>query len=232
MEQDMKASILVVDDSELSLEQMRKFLEKTAYTADFAVNASSAVIKLRESDYDIVITDKNMPGLHPGSDEGGMELLHILQNDFPDTEVIMMTGYATIETAIEAMRLGAFDYLVKPFTREDLLECISRLMEYRAFINPKNTISIYKNIHNEILELIERQKNIDDMESHLRLKSIDEKIDHFFEAQKNWERIILEQREALAGIIPLAERLREMLPDDGEEQKLIREILQNADRRL
>ena len=228
----MSTSILVVDDSELSLGQMEKYLRKTDYDADYAESASGALDKMEARHYDIVITDKNMPGLHSNTDEGGMELLKHLQGHYSDTEVIMMTGYATIETAIEAMRLGAFDYLVKPFTQEELLACIKRILDYRAFINHKNVISIYRDIHNEILDLLERQKHINDEESHMMLKALDRKIDSFFRVQKNWEKILIEQRDALARIAPLAEQLRTSFPEDDPAQAIIFKILEASDIRL
>jgi CheY-like chemotaxis protein len=228
----MNEKILVVDDSDLSLRQMERFLRDTGYSVEFAGSVSSALEKIKTTHYDIVITDKNMPGLHSNTDEGGLELLKEIQKLHPETETIMMTGFATIETAIEAMRLGAFDYLIKPFTMEELLDCIKRLLGYRAFINPKNIITIYKGIHNEILNLMERQGAVNDEEGHMILKSIDEKIDIFFRNQKNWERIMLQQRDALAGIIPLAEELSGSLEKNDPRHEIVKKILEAAETRI
>lgn len=228
----MKANILVVDDSDLSLKQVDKFLKKTGYDVSLAEGAPEAISLLEENPFDIVITDKNMPGLNSISDEGGMELLKYLQMNYHDTEVIMMTGYASIETAIEAMKLGAFDYLVKPFTQQELLESIERLLSYKGFINPSNTISIYKEMHNEILNLMENQKIIDDEEMHRSLKSLDSKIDHFFKTQQNWERIIITQRDSLSNIIPLVEELKERSNGQKDMIELLNQILKLADNRL
>jgi len=228
----MKAKILVVDDSDLSLKQVDKYLKKSEYTVHLADHAQSAIEKLKSNDYDIIITDKNMPGLYDNTDEGGMELLRYAQKNLPNTEVIMMTGFASIETAIEAMKLGAFDYLIKPFTQNELLDCIKRLLGYKAFLNPETAINIYKNIHNEILKLMERLSINDDEETHAILKSLDQKIDHFFKTQKDWEKIIIMQREALANIIPLAEQLKDNLPNDKGVQDLAAKIIREADNRI
>ncbi|PKL39635.1 MAG: hypothetical protein CVV44_05285 [Spirochaetae bacterium HGW-Spirochaetae-1] len=228
----MKAKILVVDDSELSLKQVDKYLKKTDYTIHLADHAQSAIERLKSNDYDIIITDKNMPGLYDNTDEGGMELLRYAQKNLPNTEVIMMTGFASIETAIEAMKLGAFDYLIKPFTQNELLDCIKRLLGYKAFLNPGTAINIYKNIHNEILKLMERLSINDDEDTHAILKSLDQKIDHFFKTQKDWEKVIIMQREALANIIPLAEQLKENLPNDKDVQDLAAKIIREADNRI
>ncbi len=225
------ANILVVDDSDLSLKQVGKFLNKTKYSIKLAEGAPEALSLIENNFFDIVITDKNMPGLYGPSDEGGMELLKHIQDNYTTTEVIMMTGYASIETAIKAMKLGAFDYLIKPFTQQELLDSINRLLSYKRFINPDNTISIYKEMHNEILKLMENQKVIDDKEMHRSLKSLHNKIDHFFETQSNWEKIILTQRESLADIIPLAEKLKEHT-DSEDALDLISSILKLTEKRL
>lgn len=227
----MMANILVVDDSDLSLKQVGKFLNKTEYSIKLAEGAPEALSLIENNFFDIVITDKNMPGLYGPSDEGGMELLKHIQDNYTATEVIMMTGYASIETAIEAMKLGAFDYLIKPFTQQELLDSIQRLLSYKGFINPDNTISIYKEMHNEILKLMENQNIIDDEEMHHSLKSLDNKIDHFFKTQSNWEKIILTQRESLTDIIPLAERLKELV-DREDALDLIDNILKLTEKRL
>ena len=225
------ANILVVDDSDLSLKQVGKFLNKTKYSIKLAEGAPEALSLIENNFFDIVLTDKNMPGLYGPSDEGGMELLKHIQDNYTTTEVIMMTGYASIETAIKAMKLGAFDYLIKPFTQQELLDSINRLLSYKRFINPDNTISIYKEMHNEILKLMENQKVIDDKEMHRSLKSLHNKIDHFFETQSNWEKIILTQRESLADIIPLAEKLKEHT-DSEDALDLISSILKLTEKRL
>ena len=144
----------------------------------------------------------------------------------------MMTGYATIETSIEALKLGAFDYLVKPFSIADLKTKIDRILEYKSFIDPENTIQIYKTLHEEILNLLERKDIPTDDERHDVLKSLDAKIDHFFRAQKNWERILIIQKEALANIAGYAEKLREDTPQTDTNYDMVEKICKESNKRI
>lgn len=227
----MQVKILVVDDDEDSRNLICNILNEFGYKVDKSADVKSAIKLIKESKYDIVITDKNMPGLHDNT-EGGMDLLRYLKKDASETEVILVTGYATIETAIEAMKLGAFDYIHKPFSVKDLHSKIKRILEYRSFINPDNTINIYKSIHNEILNLIEKRESLNDEELHPLLKSIDTKIDYFFQAQKKWERAIIEQREALGNIAGYIEQIKEMIEHANPIMPLIEKISKEANKRL
>ncbi|HPG37946.1 MAG TPA: response regulator [bacterium] len=227
----MEVRILVVDDDEDSRNLITNVLSEFGYVVDKSGDVKSAIDLLKEKKYEIVITDKNMPGLHDNM-EGGMDLLRYLKKDATETEVILVTGYATIETAIEAMKLGAFDYIHKPFSVKDLHNKIKRILEYRSFINPDNTINIYKSIHNEVLNLIENRDSLRDKELHPLLKSIDQKIDYFFQAQKKWERVLIEQREALGNIAAFVEQIKETLEPANPISSLIEKIGKEANKRL
>ncbi len=227
----MEIRILVVDDEDDSRSLIAGILVDSGYTVDSSATVQNAIKYLEENKYDIVVTDKNMPGLE-NNQEGGMDLLRYVKKEAIDTEVIMVTGYATIETAIEAMKLGAFDYFYKPFSIKDLREKIKRVLDYKSFINPINTINIYKTLHNEILDLIEKRDMLDDPDLHPYLKSIDAKIDHFFQAQKKWERAIIEQREALGKIAVYAEQLKEEIPPDSPLFNLVENISIETQKRL
>jgi len=227
----MEVKILVVDDDEDSRNLIGNILHEFGYAVDASSNLKRATKLMKINKYDIVITDKNMPGTHDNT-EGGMDLLRFVKKESPDTEVIMVTGYATIETAIEALKLGAFDYIHKPFSVKDLKNKIKRLLEYKSFINPDNTINIYRNIHNEILNLIEKRDSLNDEELHPLLTSLDKKIDHFFNAQKKWERAIIEQRQALGNIAAFAEQLKEHIPPTNPTYPLVENICKEANKRL
>ncbi len=227
----MEVRILVVDDDKDSRNLIANILIEFGYIVEKSADVKSAINLINEKKYDIVITDKNMPGLYDNT-EGGMDLLRYLKKDASETEVILVTGYATIETAIEAMKLGAFDYIHKPFSVKDLQNKIKRILEYRSFINPDNTINIYKSIHNEILKLIENRDSLDDNELHPLLKTIDQKIDYFFQAQKKWERVIIEQRDALGNIAGYAEQIKEMIDAANPIMPLIEKISKETNKRL
>lgn len=227
----MDVKILVVDDDEDSRNLIANVLHEFGYDVNSAGDLNNAIKLLKDIKYEIVITDKNMPGNNDNT-EGGMDLLRFIKNESPETEVIMVTGYATIETAIEAMKLGAFDYIHKPFSVKELKSKIKRLLEYKSFINPNNTINIYRTIHNEILNLIEIRESINDDELHPILTSLDKKIDHFFNAQKKWERVIIEQRQALGIIASYTEQLKESIPPTNPSYGLLEKIGKEANKRL
>lgn len=223
--------ILVVDDDAVSRTLVGASLEKFGYLADRSEGIETALKLLENSNYTIVITDKNMPD-SKGEGNGGMELLKQCRIHFPSSEVIMMTAYGSVETAIEAMKLGAFDYLLKPVSQEELKGKIERIMEYKGFINPQNAIQIYKTLHNQILTLFESPGQRTDEEVHKLLRFMDKEIDHFFQAQKQWERIVLLQRESLGRIAICAEQLQEEVEPDSPYTDLIQTICEEAARRI
>jgi DNA-binding NtrC family response regulator len=110
------AVILLVDDEVPFVEAMMRRLKKRNLTVLAAFSGHEAMDKLAEdSSIDVVVLDVKMPGMD------GVETLREVKKKFPLTEVIMLTGHATVETAIEGMKLGAFDYLMKPCDMDELL---------------------------------------------------------------------------------------------------------------
>lgn len=227
----MDVRILAVDDESNILTMIGKSFEKSGYRIDKAGNAAQAIALLNENDYDVVITDKNLSA-HEAQTEGGMEILQHLRDCGGRTEAIMITGYATIETAIEAMRLGAFDYIVKPFSLEVLKAKVDRILEFRKFLNPENTIKSFKGFHNQLLNLFENREREIDSDIERSIKSILTKVEHFFRVQKERERIMIEQRNALAEISSDAEELRETLSERGVSHELLDKICTVSNRRF
>ena len=121
------ARILVVDDELPVCKSVSSALAVEDYTVDIALSAEEALEKQAESPYDIVITDLMMPGL------GGMELLRRVVSEKPATKVIMITGYPSIRSAVEATRLGAFDYIPKPFTPDELRSLVARALKSKRY---------------------------------------------------------------------------------------------------
>jgi DNA-binding response OmpR family regulator len=121
----MTARILLVDDEEIIHASVRKSLKRGDWTIDGAMNAREALALLREDTFDLVISDLMMPGMD------GLELLAEIRASIGDVPVIMLTGYATIRTAVKAMEIGAFDYIAKPPTREELRGVVSRALRSR-----------------------------------------------------------------------------------------------------
>ncbi len=228
----MSLKLLVVDDSAVPRAQIANFLEETDYKIDMTESANAAIELINKNEYDIVITDKNMPGFDEDTNEGGMDLLKFIKKNKPEIEVLMMTGYATIETALEAMKIGAFDYIIKPFKKDELIDSIDRVKEYKTFLNPEYIIDMYKKIQNEIIDLFSEKTDVSDEERHKKIKSLNSKIDIFFKTQKNWERVILIQRDALASITNHASKLVNILTENNEALELVEKILEEADQRL
>ncbi|MBI5474309.1 MAG: response regulator [Ignavibacteriae bacterium] len=106
--------ILVVDDEEHVCRSVKKILSRKGYTVVDAMNVEEAIRKINETSFDLVITDLMMPKT------SGMELLQIIRDDYPELDVMMITGYASIDSAVKATKLGATGYLAKPFTPDEL----------------------------------------------------------------------------------------------------------------
>ena len=227
----MDIKILVVDDEESIRSLVVRALSKHGYIVGTASDYHSAVERVRSNQYDIVITDKNMPDVS-GKTESGIRLLKYVKKQAPATEVIMMTGYATFETAVEAMKYGAFDYIAKPFRIDDLNEKISRIIEYRSFINSKLNLEIYRNIHIELLNLLENRDNRSEDELHQLLKNLGRRIDHLFGSQKGFESIIKLQQETLAHIQIYAEQLKKIVSKTDPAFKLIQKIHKKSTKRI
>jgi CheY-like chemotaxis protein len=115
-----KRRILVVDDEITVCKSIRQAIVSEEYEVDMALSGEEALKKDGEKPYDLIITDLMMPGI------SGLDLLKLLKEARPPVNVIMVTGYPTIKTAVESVKLGAFDYLPKPFTPAELRGLVSR----------------------------------------------------------------------------------------------------------
>ena len=128
--------ILVVDDELIVRDSIKEWLEDESYTVDMAASGPEALDKLSTQAYHLMLTDIKMPGMD------GVELLKRAHKSFPDLTVIMMTAYATVETAIEALKIGALDYLLKPFDPEILVDKVFQVyQDFEATRSVKVTFS-------------------------------------------------------------------------------------------
>jgi DNA-binding NtrC family response regulator len=118
-----RAKILAVDDAPDTLELLERNLKSRNYRVFTAQDAEKAIQVLESEPVDLVITDLKMPRV------SGLDLVRHVRDNFPDTEVMMITGYASIEGAVEAMKTGAEEYLAKPFTDEELFSAVGRALE-------------------------------------------------------------------------------------------------------
>jgi len=127
-----KINILVVDDEQIILDSIVKHLRKENYNVCTALSVSEAQELMEETRIDIFLMDLMMP------DIDGMEFMRMVKTDQPKVPVIMITGYATINTALQAKQLGAFDYIAKPFTKKELMGVIRRAAELVAAADSAN----------------------------------------------------------------------------------------------
>ena len=121
----MSAKVLIVDDEKGIRDSLELLLKDEGYKADSAADGEEALQKIKSENYDVVISDIKMPKLD------GIELLQKASDVSPDTFFIVMTAYASVNTAIEALRLGAYDYLIKPVEFEDVIIRLKRLISYK-----------------------------------------------------------------------------------------------------
>lgn len=121
---DMIPRILVVDDEENMLKLLQRVLSKEGYEVRTAASGSEAIRLLRDEDFDLIISDLVMPVL------SGIDLLQEAKARKPDTQFILITAHGSIGSAVEAMKTGAFDYLTKPFQREEILLAVHKALKY------------------------------------------------------------------------------------------------------
>ena len=137
-----KPRVLVVDDEKFIRDILADFLGMEGYIVRTAEDGSSAVNELSRARYDMVISDLKMPRM------GGLELLKEVARTHPDTLTVIMTGFGTVETAIDAMKRGAYDYILKPFKVEEIVHIVQRGLEKRRLaaenLRLREALSLYK----------------------------------------------------------------------------------------
>ena len=133
--------VLIVEDDTNVRDFCVRLLRMNGYQVVAAENGRVALSVLEQSRYDLVFTDLQMPEM------GGIELLHELRQRYPETDAIVFTAHATVETARQALKLGAFDYLTKPVTVDDLERTVRRAMEWRHVREEKQRLSEIVALH-------------------------------------------------------------------------------------
>lgn len=143
-------NILVIDDDKIILDSLCEFLSLEGFQASGAQTLKSALTKLEEENYCLVLTDVNLP------DGDGLEILDIIRKYYPQTVVIVITGYGTIESAVRAIKSGAYDYLTKPIIDDELRLSVERAIKQQSLMS-----------ENESLRLqLEQKYNLDNIISH------------------------------------------------------------------
>ncbi|GAB4570789.1 MAG: response regulator transcription factor [Anaerolineae bacterium] len=139
------AHVLVVDDESAIRYSITKTLQRVGYQVDSAASGEEALEMMGQQRYDVILTDIRMPGI------SGVELLARVKEEAPDAIVILLTGYASLDTAVESLRLGAHDYLIKPSSSQDIRDSVARGIE-RAH-NLKRRRALLDAIQNSVEEL-------------------------------------------------------------------------------
>ena len=122
-----KRNVLVVDDDRRILKMFERILERKAFRVLSCTSAHDAITKMKQGNIDVVISDQSL------NEMDGIQLLAKAQKLLPGVPFIVITGYGTIERAVDSLKKGAFDYLLKPFGRNRILQVIARAMEQRSF---------------------------------------------------------------------------------------------------
>ncbi|MBE9535514.1 MAG: sigma-54-dependent Fis family transcriptional regulator [Proteobacteria bacterium] len=124
-----KVRILVVDDELIIRESLHGWLKKSGYQVDTAEGGSAALAMLEKTPYDLLFLDIMMPVM------SGIEVLEVVKEDYPQTLVVMITAYGSVETAVQAMKRGANDYLLKPFDPDQLSLLTEKLMQQKRIMD-------------------------------------------------------------------------------------------------
>jgi DNA-binding response OmpR family regulator len=153
-------NILVTDDDEKMRNGVVELMKEEGYNVDSADNGQKALEMIKEKDYDVVLSDLIMPVM------GGMELLRNIKQIKPETSVIFITGFGTIENAVEAIKDGTSDYITKPFKVDELQIKIKKILEEKEFIKTpdlpdSNVIKAISNpIRKDVVKLLAKSGNL------------------------------------------------------------------------
>jgi two-component system response regulator PilR (NtrC family) len=127
----IKGKILVVDDEKSMREILEIFLKNEGYSVSVANNGETATAEIKKDIYDLIITDMKMPKV------SGLELLRNVKQIAPNSVVVIVTAFGTTESAVEAMKLGAYDYIQKPFQMDNIRLVVKNALEKQKFYSKR-----------------------------------------------------------------------------------------------
>ena len=146
----LKENILVIDDEKNIRTTLTKCLRAEGYEVTAAINGEDGLEKLSEEDFDLILLDMKLPGMD------GIEVLRRIRESHPFTPAIMITAYGTVESAVEAMKLGAVDYLNKPFPPEEIRKVVSQVLS-RGMLKEADTTQFTPCIEMAKLSILRRE---------------------------------------------------------------------------
>jgi signal transduction histidine kinase len=156
-ERGAKDSILVVDDEEAVVGALSEFFTLRGYEVESALNSRQALGMIHDRGFSIVLSDLRMPGMN------GVELLEHVMDEDPETVVIIMTGYASVQSAVDALKKGAYDYVVKPFSMYELEKTVKLGLEKRKLQRENVELS---HLTRKLIEVDQIKSNIINTVSH------------------------------------------------------------------
>ena len=133
MDQEMEAKVLLVDDEQDFLETLSSRLEMRGLKVSAVTSGEQAIAEAREQEYDAIVVDLSMPGID------GLETLKRIKADNPNAEIIMLTGHGSVASGVEAMKLGAGDFLQKPVELSELMSKIGEAKGKRMLVLQKQS---------------------------------------------------------------------------------------------
>ena len=184
-----KGKVLVIDDEDIVLKSVNKILAEENYKVDVSSSGRQGIDWAIERSYDVVLTDIRMP------DIGGMRVLRDIKRAKPSLAVIMITGYASVQSAVQAIKLGAADYLEKPFTPDQLLKAVASALGIAATQPAEDQALIHKE---EVVKVLERAATDSEFIAHL--------LYHGADALENYDLTGPEKLAVLTGDIEWIEK--------------------------
>jgi len=142
-----RKKVLVIDDEQIVLDSVKKILTAENFDIDTAISSREGLDWAMNRQYDLVLTDIRMPEI------GGMRILRDIKRSKPAVPIVIFTGYATVQSAVQAMKLGAADYVEKPFTPDMLVTSVRKALEKAAKEEPEKQELIHKD---EVIRVLER----------------------------------------------------------------------------
>jgi DNA-binding NtrC family response regulator len=127
---DPPPNILVMEDEVSVAKGLEMTLEEEGYLVDLALNGKSAIDTFQKKDFDLLVADLRLPDIN------GMDVIRNVKETHPDTVVVVITGYASVDSVVESMRLGAYDYLSKPFTEDQIKTTVDKALKQKQLKQP------------------------------------------------------------------------------------------------
>jgi DNA-binding NtrC family response regulator len=156
--------VLVIDDEQIVLDSVEKVLAGEGYQVEGVLSSRAGLDRALQGQYDLVLTDVRMPEI------GGMRVLRDLKRARPSLPVVIITGYATVQSAVQAMKLGAADYVEKPFTPEELLQAVAGALEVAVAPAPEDQHLVHRD---EMLKVLERAATDGEFVSRLNYQGVE-----------------------------------------------------------